>query len=162
MHKVNILVDLDGVLVDFMSVADAVLLKQVGYSFSQLDSSTAWFLISQYQQDIYKIAKPTSDYLELWQALKPYQPKILTAIPSLINLPHAKMHKKEWVKHYLGEEVQVKFGPHSIDKQNHCNPGDILIDDNHLNIKQWKEKGGIGILHINAKNTLTELKKYIA
>lgn len=157
MKKIN--VDLDGVLVDFMEVADKVLTKHVGYGFHQLDSSTAWFLLHTYQPDIYRIAKPTSDYQILWNALKKLNPTILTAIPSLRPFAMAEVHKKEWVSQYLGHDVEIKFGPYSVDKQKHCQPGDVLIDDNQLNIKQWIDKGGIGILHTDSKSTIQKLKE---
>ena len=46
------------------------------------------------------------------------------------------------------------------DKQNYSSPNSILIDDRPSNIEQWRNKGGIGILHINTNDTLKQLKKY--
>jgi hypothetical protein len=35
----------------------------------------------------------------------------------------------------------------------------ILIDDYPENIREWEAKGGIGILHKNAADTIARLKK---
>ena len=35
----------------------------------------------------------------------------------------------------------------------------VLIDDYIKNIKEWEEKGGIGIHHLSVSTTLNELKK---
>lgn len=37
-------------------------------------------------------------------------------------------------------------------------PGDILIDDMEKNITRWVEAGGVGILHVNAADTIEQLK----
>ena len=34
-----------------------------------------------------------------------------------------------------------------------------LIDDMERNIQQWKDKGGIGILHTSAADTIKQLKE---
>lgn len=36
---------------------------------------------------------------------------------------------------------------------------DILIDDREKTIREWREKGGTGILHVSAEETLAELKR---
>lgn len=43
------------------------------------------------------------------------------------------------------------------EKQNYSDQGSILIDD-MKNIDEWLLRGGIGILHISAENTIKELK----
>jgi hypothetical protein len=39
----------------------------------------------------------------------------------------------------------VRFGPYAEDKQRHCTPGDILIDDKLSNCEQWQAQGGWAI-----------------
>jgi hypothetical protein len=46
-------------------------------------------------------------------------------------------------------------------KQEYAAPDKILIDDMEVNIKQWKEKGGIGILHKDWPTTMAILHMYI-
>jgi hypothetical protein len=44
-------------------------------------------------------------------------------------------------------------------KQLFAEPNRILIDDMQKTIDEWNAKGGIGIFHSSAANTITELKK---
>jgi hypothetical protein len=44
-------------------------------------------------------------------------------------------------------------------KQIFAAEGKILIDDMEQTIREWKNAGGIGILHTSAANTIKELKK---
>ena len=46
-------------------------------------------------------------------------------------------------------------------KQNYATPDAILIDDTESVINQWREAGGIGILHKDWVTTLAILKLYI-
>lgn len=36
--------------------------------------------------------------------------------------------------------------------------GSVLIDDREETIRDWKEAGGIGILHISPKDTLDQMR----
>lgn len=153
----KIYVDMDGVLVDFLPTADQLLRSKTGCTFEQLESATAWYLIAHHAPNLYADLKPTKDYLKLWNGIAHHHPIILTALPSLVPMPFAQADKLKWVDQYLGE-VDVRFGPYAVDKQKHCLAGDILIDDSHRNIAQWKSKGGYGILHTDAESTLKELE----
>jgi hypothetical protein len=73
--------------------------------------------------------------------------RFLTAVPMLLEFPTGGEEKKLWVPDILGSRSEVVIAPFSKDKVNHCKPGDVLIDDSVLNIAQWREAGGIGILH---------------
>ena len=44
-------------------------------------------------------------------------------------------------------------------KQLFAEPNRILIDDMQKTIDEWNAKGGTGIFHSSAANTITELKK---
>jgi hypothetical protein len=43
-------------------------------------------------------------------------------------------------------------------KQNYSGKNKILIDDRPDNIEQWRSKGGIGILHTSAQDTIKQLQ----
>ncbi len=56
--------------------------------------------------------------------------------------------------------INQKLILHSAEqKQEFANPNAILIDDRPSNIEQWRAKGGIGILHTSADETIEQLKK---
>lgn len=72
--------------------------------------------------------------------------KFLTAIPRDNDFPWAFHDKVYWAKEHF-PNIPVWFGPYSHDKKIHAKPKDILIDDRVVNITEWNEVGGIGILH---------------
>jgi 5'(3')-deoxyribonucleotidase len=70
----------------------------------------------------------------------------LTAVPKGNDMHWAFYDKVNWVELYF-PDIPVMFGPYSHDKQVHCTPNDILIDDRTSNITEWNAAGGHGILH---------------
>lgn len=135
------------------------------------DSVSAWGAIEQHQ-DMYRILKPLPDARRLVATCKvfadAYNVKlaILTAIPRIGRLPLASQHKQEWLAEHFPDypELLTNFniGPYAMDKQNHCTPNDVLIDDSNLNIPQWIAKGGKGILHTNYHDSVRELAAHIS
>lgn len=69
---------------------------------------------------------------------------MLTAIPHNNDMPDVYHDKIDWMRERW-PEIRVHFGPYSHDKQVHCQPGDILVDDRPSNIAEWQAQGGIGI-----------------
>lgn len=66
----------------------------------------------------------------------------LTAIPFKFHMPFVYFDKVHWAaERFPG--IPVLFGPTSREKQKHCKPGDILIDDKESNIVEWRMAGGI-------------------
>lgn len=85
--------------------------------------------------------------------------KFLTAVPKGNDVPWAFWDKVVWAQEYF-PGIPVMFGPFSKDKWQHCQPGDVLIDDRTSNIDEWRSAGGFGILHTDyetTKSTLFEL-----
>ena len=66
----------------------------------------------------------------------------LTALPLDGRVPFCKQDKIHWVNTHF-PHVPLTFGPYPQDKQKHCQPGDILIDDRPENCEQWRAVGGI-------------------
>lgn len=73
----------------------------------------------------------------------------LTAIPHNNDMPWAFWDKVTWAgQHY--PDIPVWFGPYSEDKQVHCSPGDILVDDRSDNCAQWSSRGGLAFKVANS------------
>ena len=66
----------------------------------------------------------------------------LTAIPHLNDVPWAFWDKMLWAQEHW-PDIPVHFGPRSQEKQVHCTPGDILVDDRPDNCAQWGAAGGL-------------------
>lgn len=165
MWKNTIYLDLDGVLADFDLYCRALL----GKSLNQFpDSESGWNALGEHKQTIFRHLKPMQDAKDLVNGVTMlandygYHVGVLTAIPKHGRVPHAKRHKKEWLYNNFPQLLDdFNIAPFAEDKQKHCVVGDILIDDSELNIPQWRNVGGVGILHTSAINSLVELETYL-
>lgn len=164
MHRV-IYLDMDGVLADFDKAATALF----GHQFSEFPTShDAWTALLPHQ-DFYLHLDPMPDadllVSETFRLAEEFGwlVRVLTAIPRMQKFPRCTADKQDWLKKHYPLLLQSGFhtGPYSVDKQHHCQPGYVLIDDRKINIQQWNAKGGYGIRHISAEQSLGALKKYL-
>ena len=98
--------------------------------------------------------KQLPDGQTLWNYIKPFNPTLLSA-PS--QEESSKIGKRVWVKQNI-PGAKLILRPAS-QKQQFSGENQILIDDRVDNIEQWKSKGGIGILHTSASDTIKQLKE---
>lgn len=96
----------------------------------------------------------------LWEFLQTKNVKILTSGSIKNTGTLATIGKQKWVLDHLGEFKTIVVAS-STDKQKYSVQGNILIDDLDSNIREWNQRGGIGILHRNAAETLVNLKEII-
>jgi 5'(3')-deoxyribonucleotidase len=82
----------------------------------------------------------------------------LTAVPKGNDMPWAFYDKIIWTTKYF-PNIPVWFGPYSNDKKLRAGRYNILIDDRSVNIKEWIESGGHGILYKDAGSALDQLRK---
>lgn len=93
-----------------------------------------------------------SDGKVLWNYIKDYEPSLLTAPPN----KQAEEGKTEWAKRIGSPPIVFK---QARDKPQYAKKGAILIDDKQSTIDAWNAKGGIGIFHKSAADTIKQLKK---
>jgi nicotinic acid mononucleotide adenylyltransferase/PAS domain-containing protein len=151
--KYKIYVDMDGVIVDF----DGGYEKLTGITTKEADKKGPeffWKPISKAGAKWWITLKWMPDGKQLWDYVKKYNPELLSA-PSREEA--SRLGKRVWVKREL---PGVKLILRSADKkQEFASPNSILIDDREKNIEQWKNAGGIGILHTDAASTIKKLKE---
>ena len=97
----------------------------------------------------------------LWNFIKKYQPRILSAYVEQSTDPNCIPGKTAWARRNLGVVKYVHLVKR-IQKQNYAMTGGspcILIDDYKKNINQFTARGGIGILYTNTGNTIAQLRK---
>ena len=150
--------DMDSVLVDF----NAEFQKHLPGHTEETDWE--WQELHAKCPDIYAIAPPMPDLEELLQyvCMSWERHYILTAIPKRWAWPDVTKQKRGWINKHIPHisDDRIRFGPYAEDKQFHCTgPKDILIDDKIRNIEQWRARGGTGICHISAKDTIQQLQK---
>ena len=147
--------DLDGVLVDFIKgIQDKVDPTMTGDwdEWVKIKKDT-WSEVREMGASFWSDLEWTKDGKVLWSYIKKYNPIILTARPRTIK--SAIKGKQQWVIQNLGpNKTIVLLG---VEKQKYADEKSILIDDSPRNIKQWKSKGGIGVLHKNTPNTINIL-----
>lgn len=150
----KLFVDLDGVLVDF----DKGYLQLTGHfptSYEKIHGKEKfWGPIEKMGAPFWFNLPWTKDGKDLWKYVKKYNPTILSA-PS--QDPQSTLGKKIWLKKHLPNAKYILVP--AKDKQLYAKPNHILIDDWDRNINQWKDSGGIPILHKSTTDTIKQLKK---
>jgi 5'(3')-deoxyribonucleotidase len=141
----NIYIDMDEVVADWLSTAK----KHIGDwdpDATRVPQSQ-WRKLLDYPR-MYRELEVRRGGRELVEWVMNYQRThddvfvaFLTAVPSGNDVPWAFQDKVHWANFYF-PGIPVFFGPYSEDKQVHCLPGDILIDDRHVNGVAWTAAGG--------------------
>ena len=93
------------------------------------------------------------DGKKYWDYIKDYNVELLSS-PSRSET--SRLGKRLWVRNNL-PGIKLTLAQ-AYNKRNYAAPNHILIDDRKSNIEQWREKGGIGILHTSADDTINQLK----
>jgi len=157
----GLFVDLDGVLVDFVALAQQWVPQwqddSVPNRNKKLDREL-WGRVSgraKRGEPFWGSMNPMNDAHELWTYISKYNPQILSA-KGVVGNPDPE--KREWVKKFLGPNVVVNLVTKAMDKAQFAAPGRILIDDKMKAIQPWRDAGGIGILHTTAASTIKQLK----
>ncbi len=93
----------------------------------------------------------------LWNYIKKHDVRILSAYSS--SDPNCMAGKRKWLsKNVSISNAKIHLVTRS-QKQIYSKKNTILIDDYIRNIKEFNAKGGIGIRHKTASQTISELKK---
>ena len=164
MYK-TIFLDMDGVLSDL----DSHVRKLIKKSLHEFPTSQeGWDAVQPYKDTFFRDMNPMPDAWDLVDGVFSAATQhdlgvaVLTAIPKLGRMPDARIQKYLWIDEHFPEFSCVfNIGPHAQHKQFHCIPGDILIDDNMMNIDQWNSVGGFGIYHTSAVESLAILRKHL-
>jgi hypothetical protein len=149
-QQYTIYCDMDGVLVDFNEGYKNL----VGVDPSTINNQEMfWDPIAKKGAAFWITLKWMQDGKQLWDYIKKYNPKLLSA-PS--REESSQIGKRVWVKRELpGTKLILRS---ANKKQQFASPTSILIDDRVSNINQWIESGGIGILHTDTQSTIEQLK----
>ena len=151
MKKYKIYCDMDGVLVDFERAYFE--LTGIDLEGQHVDNKSFWAPINKAGTKFWSEMNWKSDGKELWDYIKQYKPKLLSA-PSFED--SSRVGKHEWVERELyGVPLLLRSAKH---KKDFADPNSILIDDRPDNITGWTENGGIGILHTSTIDTISQLK----
>lgn len=144
--------DLDGVLVDFAKGYHKLTGIDLDGQFH--NSEKFWDPINSAGYDFWINLEWMPDGKNIWSYIEKYNPDILSA-PSRED--DSRIGKFDWVKRELpGVRLILRT---MKNKKEFASPNSILIDDNEININDWKNAGGIAIHHKSANETIKQLKK---
>ena len=159
--KLQIYCDLDGVLVDFNTalrkLTDGLLYDE---AVKELGHEEVWRRINAGGSKWWAELKWTKDGHQLWDFIKDKGVIILTAGATSMTGDKADKGKRIWCARELGSKAEVIVADRGTDKKYWAAPNHLLIDDLEENIRAWRSKGGIGIVHRNTAQTLSELKDH--
>lgn len=156
----HIYVDLDGVLANLHDYIERVIGEPVRTGpngTDWLDANKIWKELRRLDEPDFTKLELLPDAMTLWDYVKPYKPNILTATghPAERN----DKQKREWVEKHLTGYNKVYTVVASRKKAKFAWPDSVLIDDRMKSLGPWRERGGIGILHKNAADTIRQLKE---
>lgn len=154
-NNYTIFCDMDGVLVDFEQGYLDLTGIDIKNQFVQGDEKF-WSPLSDAGAKFWATLNWMPDGKLLWQFIKKYKPNILSA-PSKDR--SSEIGKKAWCKIHIPNQYDKIILVPSWKKKDYSGTNKILIDDRKENISDWKNSGGIGILHTSAVKTIFELKK---
>ena len=154
-QKYTLYCDMDGVLADFEDrfeqYSDGLTTDEYRDEFG---ISAFWKLINGEGVGFWVGIPWMSDGKELFNYIKPNLFSLLSA-PSSEN--SSRLGKRLWVKNKITGTTLILAS--AKNQQNYSEEGAILIDDREDTIREWDSRGGIGILHTSAANTIQQLKK---
>jgi hypothetical protein len=146
----NIYIDMDEVVSDFMGYARKVLNKpRVGdfqdevkvpfLDWKKLTNNPRLYKDLELRKDAHEVVAYILNYANTHDGVFV---AFLSAIPKNNDVPWAFQDKVHWAnKHFPG--VPVFLGPYSADKAHHCKSADdILIDDRTSNCNEFIAAGG--------------------
>jgi hypothetical protein len=148
--------DMDGVLTDFESRFKTLTGKTIEAYESENGKSSIWAPIETAGVAFWNGMPWMPDGEQLWDGIADLKPIILSA-PS--RHESSRIGKRLWAKRNM-PGTKIILTPAQY-KQRYAAPYHVLIDDKPENIQQWQAKGGVGILHTSAKNSLNELQKVL-
>jgi hypothetical protein len=145
--------DLDGVMADFDTSAEGVLgMSSHEFQF-KFGAAELWRRLTMVP-DFWLNFQLMPGAWAMWCATADMPRAILTALPSS-NDEDIDRQKRRWVNERLGSVKVITC--QTEEKPNHCQPGDVLIDDRNINEKAWVAKGGHFIHYMTPSDTLLRL-----
>ena len=161
MHNIiKIYLDMDGVIADFDKKYKELynIAPKDADTYKTFDKFFTTFIAERQfaKLDLMPDALLLIDYLKSLSV----PTEILSSTSSEKRDAEIREQKVEWLhKHNLTFPINLVPGKRL--KRNFSNPNSILIDDTGQNIDQWRQEGGIGILHTDALTTIGILKMYV-
>lgn len=143
--------DCDGVLADFDRGATELLGMPPRVYEKRRGIGAFWRELARHP-DFYGSLPLMPDAMELFDAVRHLHPVILTGLP---RGTWAAPQKVRWAaEHFQDTRILTVM---AVDKRNHAQQGDILVDDQVKHAHLWEGAGGIFVHHRDAASTIAAL-----
>jgi hypothetical protein len=150
----RVFLDCDGVLADFDKGAAGVFGMPPAEYERRFGLKRFWSALAA-TPDFFNTLDLLPDAMELFDAVRPLRPIILTGLP---RGAWAEPQKRRWAtRHFPGIEV---ITTRAALKREHCYPGDALVDDRDRYHHLWEKAGGIFIHHRSAAASVEQLRQH--
>ncbi len=159
-NQYQLFVDLDGVLADF----DLGVRRACGREPSEMEPRRMWPVLAR-TPGFYARLEWMNGGRQLWNALRPFAPVILTGMPMG---KWAEPQKRKWCSEKLGNHIPVLTGlsRHKpelarqwMEEHNQSGKIPLLIDDRLKQKGPWEDAGGVFILHLSTEDSLRTLRE---
>jgi hypothetical protein len=154
-NKVKVYCDMDGVLTDFERAVESIGRGTVE-ELLEKGQPALWGTIGRAGESFWSGMEWMPDGKELWEALKPLNPIILS---SPLRSNASKIGKRKWCEEHLGGDVEVIL---ESKKYEYAEPNCILIDDTLKKVELFESHGGLVIHHTTTAQTLKELNDHLS
>lgn len=157
----RIYLDMDGVIADFMGHAVTVLGRDYRDEYWNGKSKERAKMIEDTGTFWHHIPL-LPDALELIEHLKPHDLHIMSAYAKWDK--NSQEGKKYWLSNHMSflpeKNVNLVLRHQKQFYATHKYNGtpNVLIDDYEKNVKEWIARGGIGIVHTSARETIEQIK----
>jgi 5'(3')-deoxyribonucleotidase len=145
----NIYLDMDDVVADWMPAARAIVNRNWDYGeripesdWNKVKAKARFYRDLPIKLGAHELVEYCKNIVQETNGTLQF----LTALPHDYSVPYAAQDKVWWA-HERFPGIPVFFGPFSFDKHKHCQPGDILIDDRTSNCNEWHAAGGLAHIY---------------
>lgn len=156
-------IDMDGVIADFAKAVRTHLIPEWTEDQAMADkklNGRLWKGVTQYQRaggDFWFDMDPMPDAHQLMEYVKKYPHQILTAAGNPEY--NAGEQKLRWMAKHFGTNIKVNVVRKAAEKAQFASPSSVLIDDKLKALNPWTQAGGIGVLHISASDSISQLNE---
>ena len=148
----RIYLDCDGVLADFDKGALAILGAPSEAYERQFGAAAFWRKLAN-AEGFFENLDLLPDAMDLYHAVRTRNPVILTGMP---HGAWAEPQKRAWAARHF-PDVPVITTLAAL-KREHCQPGDVLVDDRIWHREAWEDAGGHFIHHVSARASIAALR----
>jgi hypothetical protein len=149
----QIYLDCDGVLANFDKSAEAILGAPSAVFEKHYGAGEFWRRLAS-ADGFFENLETMPDAFELFEAVKAKGPIILTGMPP--GGVWAEPQKRRWAERYFPGVRMITT--EAALKREHCDPGDLLVDDRDQHRGAWERAGGLFIHHTCARNSIIALR----